>query len=52
MQDKTVIRLAELLSGTAIVVVHATTGANGALIILGALLIGVPVEILWEMRKK
>ena len=52
MKEKTVIRLAELASGVSIVVVHAVTGANGALLLLGALLLGVPVEVFLQRREK
>ena len=52
LKDKTVIRLAELACGTTIVILHALTGVNGALIILGALLVGVSSEVIVGLTKK
>lgn len=52
MQEKTVIRIAELASGCFILGVHAVTKVDGALILLGALLLGIPAELLVERLKK
>ena len=42
------IRLAELGCGLGLVVLHALTGVDSAIILIAALLFGVPIEILWE----
>ena len=52
MKDSTVLRLAELGVGFGLVVVHALTGVDNLIILIAALLFGVPIQILWERKKK
>ena len=52
MKDSTVLRLAELGCGCVLVVVHALTGVDSVILLIIALLFGVPIEIVWEKRKE
>lgn len=52
MKDSTLIRLAELGCGFGLVVLHALTGVDNLIILIAALLFGVPIQILWERKKK
>lgn len=52
MKDSTIIRLAELGAGCLCLFIHAHYGIDSALLLLSAFLFGVPLEILWEMKRK
>jgi disulfide bond formation protein DsbB len=51
LKDETVIRLALLVTGAILLIVHAFTGSNGALVSAGASLIGAGAGIVQERRK-
>jgi len=45
MKDTSIIKLARLGCGTALLLAHALTGVNGSLIAVGLFLLGVPFEL-------
>jgi len=52
LKDSTVLRIAELGAGCVLVVVHALTGVDSFIILMACILFGVPVEIIYEHKKK
>ena len=48
----TLITLARMACGTAIVITHMVTGANSTFVLLGVFLLGVPIELVPLAKKK
>ena len=46
MKDQTIIKLARVACGTALLIVHAVTDVNGTLIVAALFLMGVPFELI------
>lgn len=45
MKDSTIIKLARLGCGTALLAIHAVTGVDGSLVAISLFLLGVPFEL-------
>jgi hypothetical protein len=52
MDNKTIIALARIASGTAIFITSMVTGVNGAYQALSLLLLGVPIEVLQRGKEE
>jgi len=52
MEPKTIISLARMLCGTAIVITHMVTGANSTFVLVGLGLLGIPVELVSREKKE
>ena len=52
MNNATLVAMARMACGTAILITHMITGANSTFVILGVVLLGVPVEALAGVTKE
>jgi len=52
IQPKTIIALARITSGTAILIASMVTGVNGTYQMLAMLLLGVPIEAVQGVKKE
>jgi len=52
MNEENIIRLARMICGVILFIVHMLTGYNGSAVLLALILIGAPVEVLSLAKRK